>query len=128
MTISVGFFPYSTKRGPFEPTKGRPVRLYNKRSTAEKVVADWGRFDPLVYGEVSAVEAFAFVDPDTSGWKRACNALADAAAQDRQSLLNAAQLLATARQYVSESLEAHEHEDGRSLLFAIDAFLSREAA
>lgn len=62
--VSVGFFPWSTKKGPFEPAKGKPVRLYQRKSTADKVVADWGRFDPAVFGEVLVVEAFAVAPPD----------------------------------------------------------------
>jgi len=37
-------------------------------------------------------------------------------------------LLVSAREYVADALEAHEHSDGRTLLFQIDAALKAQGA
>lgn len=63
----------------------------------------------------------AAVNGDQNGWRAVEQAFANFEAQVLAAL---AELLRDARWYVNDSLEAHEHSEGRELLNRIDAALS----
>lgn len=81
----------------------------------------------VAHGPEAPTEAEAIAAWNRSAradWKEAAKALTDALADERDYTLRLRAELTSAREYVVDALDAHEHSDGRELLQRIDAALS----
>lgn len=65
--------------------------------------------------------------PGDVGMREALNGMTHLAADERDRTILLSKLLEQAREYVSDAMDAHNHDDGRKLLDEIDAALSPQS-
>lgn len=126
-------------RGDSEWFLGRPAEQYRRQAPPFVVIKrrGWPNEDswachggayyvPSYFDAWKPLAALSASGPAGGGgeWKAAAKGLSHALADERDHTILLAGLLRKAREYVSDSLDAHEHSDGRELLTAIDAALS----
>jgi hypothetical protein len=101
-----------------------PLAFYQWLATVEKDVRVHDLTPHEIAGLQTALRAPAVSEEAGLIERSAFNDMANFAADERDRTILLSGLLEEARWYVNDSLEAHEHSDGRDLLGRIDTALS----